>query len=89
MLITPYLFLYDMMVLAIPVAYLVRLGLAGGFLPYELPALGCAVALFVIFTFTGIPTGLAATLIVAGLVLRRAGPWWRRRPAVSAVPALA
>jgi arabinofuranan 3-O-arabinosyltransferase len=88
MLITPYLFLYDMMVLAIPVAYLVRLGLAGGFLPYELPALGCAVGLFVVFTFTGIPTGLAATLIIAALVLRRAGPWWRRRPAVSAVPAL-
>ncbi len=32
MLITPYLFMYDMMVLAIPVAYLVRLGLSGGFL---------------------------------------------------------
>ena len=31
MLITPYLFMYDMMVLAIPVAFLVRLGLASGF----------------------------------------------------------
>jgi hypothetical protein len=39
---TPYLFLYDMMVLAIPVAYLVRLGLAGGFLRFELPALAVA-----------------------------------------------
>ena len=36
---TPYLFMYDMMVLAIPVAFLVRTGLKSGFRPYELPAL--------------------------------------------------
>ena len=42
---------------------------------YELPALGCAVALIVCFTFSGVPLGLAAILIVAGLVMRRAGPW--------------
>ena len=80
---TPYLFMYDMMVLAIPVAFLVRIGLASGFRPYELPALGCALALIVSFVFTGTPVGLGATLIVAGLVLRRAGPWWRREPAPS------
>ena len=39
---TPYLFMYDVMVLAIPVAFLVRIGLKRGFRPYELPALGCA-----------------------------------------------
>ena len=39
---TPYLFMYDMMVLAIPVAFLVRIGLKSGFRPYELPALGGA-----------------------------------------------
>ena len=39
---TPYLFMYDMMVLAIPVAFLVRIGLKTGFRAYELPALGCA-----------------------------------------------
>ena len=81
---TPYLFTYDMMVLAIPVAYLVRLGLADRFLPYELPALACVLGLFVIFTFSGIPTGLTATVIVAALVLRRAGPWWPYQPAVPA-----
>ena len=80
---TPYLFMYDMMVLAIPVAFLVRIGLASGFRPYELPALGCALALIVSFVFTGTPVGLGATLIIAGLVLRRAGPWWRREPAPS------
>jgi arabinofuranan 3-O-arabinosyltransferase len=82
---TPYLFMYDMMVLAIPVAFLVRIGLRSGFRSYELPALGCALALFLTFTFTGEPTGFAINLIVGALVLRRAGPWWRRAP----VPALA
>jgi hypothetical protein len=78
---TPYLFMYDMMVLAIPVAFLVRIGLKSGFRAYELPALGCALALFLTFTFTGLPVGLGITLIVGSLVLRRAGPWWRREPA--------
>ena len=78
---TPYLFMYDMMVLAIPVAFLVRIGLKNGFRPYELPALACALALFLAFTFTGVPVGLGITLIVGSLILRRAGPWWRRAPA--------
>lgn len=78
---TPYLFMYDMMVLAVPVAFLVRLGLRTGFRRYELPALGCALALVVSFVFLGQPVGLGATLIVSGLLLRRAGPWWRREPA--------
>ncbi|MEH2531597.1 arabinofuranan 3-O-arabinosyltransferase [Bradyrhizobium sp. AZCC 1588] len=85
MLTTPYLFMYDMMVLAIPIAFLIRIGLRNGFRTYELPALGVTVALIVCYMFTGIPTGLGATLIVGGLVLRRAGPWWRRETA----PALA
>jgi arabinofuranan 3-O-arabinosyltransferase len=73
---TPYLFMYDMMVLAIAVAYLVRIGLSCGFLAYELSALVCAFALIVVYIFSGVPVGLAATLIVAGLVLRRAGAQW-------------
>jgi arabinofuranan 3-O-arabinosyltransferase len=73
LLITPYLFMYDMMVLAVPVALLVRIGLKSGFRPYELPALGCAAALVVCFIFLGAPVGLGATLIVAGLIMRRCG----------------
>jgi arabinofuranan 3-O-arabinosyltransferase len=88
LLITPYLFMYDMVVLAIPVAFLVRLGLKSGFRPYELPALGIALALFFSFIFLGFPIGPAITLIVAGLVLRRAGPWWRE-PVGSLAPARA
>lgn len=81
---TPYLFMYDLMVLAIPVAFLVRIGLRHGFRPYELPALGCAALLIIAFICSGAPLGFGATLIVAALVMRRAGPWWRREP----VPAL-
>ncbi len=77
---TPYLFMYDMMVLAIPVAWLVRLGLAHGFRAYELPALGVAAALILVFLVLQLPVGLAATLIVGALVLRRARPRWRREP---------
>jgi len=66
-----------MMVLAIPVGYLVRLGLAHGFRAYEVPALGLALLLILVFMFSGLPVGLGATLIVGALVLRRAGPWWR------------
>jgi arabinofuranan 3-O-arabinosyltransferase len=80
---TPYLFMYDMMVLAIPVAYLVRAGLEGGFRAYELPALACVLALIMSFMFLGEPVGLFVNLIVAGLILRRAGPWWRRQRAPS------
>jgi arabinofuranan 3-O-arabinosyltransferase len=78
---TPYLFMYDMMVLAIPVAFLVRIGLAEGFRRYELAGLGFALAMIVSFIFLGEPVGLGATLIVAALILGRAGPWWRREPA--------
>jgi arabinofuranan 3-O-arabinosyltransferase len=81
LLITPYLFVYDMMVLAIPIGFLVRIGLRSGFRFYELPALGTVVALIACYMFTGIPTGLAAMLIVAVLILRRAGSWWRHEPA--------
>ena len=78
---TPYLFMYDMMVLAIPVAFLVRIGLASGFRRFELAGFGFALAMIVSFIFLGEPVGLGATLIVAALILGRAGPWWRREPA--------
>lgn len=75
----PYLAIYDMVVLAIPVAFLVRIGLTTGFRDYELPALGGAVVLIACY-FTATPTGLGATLIVSILILGRAGSWWRREP---------
>ena len=80
---TPYLFIYDMVVLAIPVAFLLRIGLRSGFRSYEFPALAGALVLSLTFTFTGEPTGFVVSLIVGALILRRAGPWWRRAPATS------
>jgi Glycosyltransferase family 87 len=84
---TPYLFMYDMMVLAIPIAFLVRIGLKTGFRAYELPVLGAVVALIGCYIFTGFPTGLGATLVVSTLILRRAGSWWRLEPASKLVAA--
>ena len=93
LLVTPYLFLYDEMVLAIAVAFLVRIGLDEGFARHELPALGLVAALLMIYPFLGAPTGFGATLVVAALIGWRVGPWWRGQgappPAKSPVMAAA
>ncbi len=83
LLVTPYLFLYDLMVLAIAVAFVVRVGLDQGFARLELPTLGLAAVLLMIFPFLGAPTGFGATLIVTALIARRVGPWWRGEPVPS------
>ena len=70
---TPYLFLYDVMVLAVPVALLIRIGLKSGFRKYEFPALGAILALLFIYPVVGAPTGFAATLIMAAMIAGRAG----------------
>jgi arabinofuranan 3-O-arabinosyltransferase len=72
MLATPYLYTYDLVVLAVPLAFLFRLGRARGFLPYELPSIGVACLLVLIFPFVKAPVGFAAVLVVAALVARRA-----------------
>lgn len=73
---TPYLYLYDMVALAIPVALIVRMGIANGFRSYELPALGIVTVLLMVFPYIVMPTGLVAALIVAALIARRAGLQW-------------
>jgi hypothetical protein len=87
LLVTPYLFLYDEMVLAIAVAFLVRVGLDEGFERHELPALGLVAVLLIIFSLLGAPTGFGATLVVTALVAHRIGPWWRGQGA--SAPAVA
>ena len=69
---TPYLYIYDFPVLAIPLAFLLRLGLREGFLPYELSAMAVASGLVLAFPFVAMPTGFAAAVIVAAVVARRA-----------------
>jgi arabinofuranan 3-O-arabinosyltransferase len=68
---TPYIYVYDLAALAIPVAFLVRLGRADGFLRGEPAALVIASAAVLAFPAVNAPTGFAAMLIVALLVARR------------------
>jgi hypothetical protein len=69
---TPYLFLYDVMVLAVAMGFVVRAGLADGFRRHEVPMLGAAFAAIVAYQWLGAaPTGLAAMLLVAAIVVMR------------------
>jgi arabinofuranan 3-O-arabinosyltransferase len=71
---TPYLYTYDLAVLAVPLAFLLRFGRAQGFLPNELPVIGVASFLILIFIVPAmhVPTGFIAVLLVAALIARRA-----------------
>jgi arabinofuranan 3-O-arabinosyltransferase len=68
---TPYLYTYDLAVLAVPLAFLFKLGRAQGFLKGETAAIGVACLLIAIFPFVTAPVGFTAALIVAALVARR------------------
>jgi len=72
MMATPYIYIYDFPMLAIPLAFLLRLGLRHGFLPYELFAMAVVCGLVLVFPFVAVQTGLAATIIVAAMIARRA-----------------
>jgi arabinofuranan 3-O-arabinosyltransferase len=72
MLATPYLYTYDLVVLAVPLAFLWRMGRTSGFLRYELGGIALACLMILIFPFVTAPVGLAAVLIVAALIVRRA-----------------
>ena len=72
MLATPYLYTYDLVVLAVPLAFLFRLGQTRGFLPREMAGIGGACLLILIFPFVKVPVGFFAVLVVAVLIARRA-----------------
>jgi arabinofuranan 3-O-arabinosyltransferase len=71
---TPYLYTYDLLILAVPLAYLLRLGRAQGFLPHELPVIGvaCLLILSFILPIVNVPVGFIAVLLVAALIAHRA-----------------
>ena len=71
-LVTPYVFMYDLVVLAIPAALLVRLGFATGFRRIELYALWIVAGLLVSFDVFIAPVGFIAALVLAGLIADRA-----------------
>lgn len=68
---TPYIYLYDMVTITIPLAFLVALGMSRGFLRYELAAVAAVMLLLASFPFVKLPVGLFASLLLAALVLRR------------------
>jgi hypothetical protein len=72
MLATPYLYTYDLVMLAVPLAFLFRLGRVRGFLPHEMAGIGVACLLVLIFPFVKAPVGFAALLVAAALIARRA-----------------
>jgi hypothetical protein len=78
---TPYLYAYDLVVLAIAMAFLIRLGRTTGFLPFELGGLAAASLAMLAVPLVEVPVGLAATVIVVLLVARRVVPigWPSRR----------
>jgi arabinofuranan 3-O-arabinosyltransferase len=69
---TPYLYMYDLVVLAVAVAFLLRFTLARGFTVTELAGLACAGVLILVFPYLQTQVGLAAVLIVMALVVQRA-----------------
>jgi arabinofuranan 3-O-arabinosyltransferase len=68
---TPYLYIYDLVILAVPIAFLLRFGNARGFLPKETIGIGIACCLLLVFPFVKFPVGFAALLLIAALVARR------------------
>lgn len=82
---TPYLFFYDVMVLAVAVAFLVRDGLRRGFAGWEWPLFALIFALLFGYLLVGAPTGFAATLVVVAIIAGRCG-LFTRRSAVVATP---
>ena len=68
---TPYLYIYDLVILAVPIAFLLRLGNARGLLPKETIGIGIACCLLLVFPFVKFPVGFAALLLIAALVARR------------------
>jgi len=73
---TPYVLDYDMVVVAVAIAFFVRHGLARGFRDYEVSVLAVAYAApllaRLVMGAAGIPLGLAAMLGLAALITRRA-----------------
>jgi len=68
---TPYIYIYDLVVLAVAVAFLLRLALRRGFSAVHVGALGAAGLLILSFPYVQTQVGLAAVIIVAGLVVQR------------------
>jgi arabinofuranan 3-O-arabinosyltransferase len=68
---TPYVYLYDLTILAVAIGFLLRAALRTGFLPGEAGGLALGAALMTFMPFFGIPVGLIAVAIAAVLIAQR------------------
>jgi Glycosyltransferase family 87 len=68
---TPYVYLYDLAVLMVAAAFIIRCALVTGFLAGEVLGLATVTALFLILPFFGVPIGLTAAAILLLLIARR------------------
>ena len=69
---TPYVYTYDVTVLAVAVGFLLHYALERGFTVAEICGLAASAALILVFPHVGTQEGLAAVLIVLALVMERA-----------------
>lgn len=69
---TPYIYMYDLVALAVPAAFLLRLMLKDSARPIEILGLALAGVLMLLFPYVKTQVGLAATIILMGLVVDRA-----------------
>ena len=67
----PYAYMYDLVLLAVPAAFLLRDGRDRSFLPGEMAGLLAACLLLAVFPLVKAPVGVGAALILAGLIARR------------------
>jgi arabinofuranan 3-O-arabinosyltransferase len=63
--------LYDLTLLGVSAAFLLRCAVATGFLPGEIAGLALTTALLLIMPFLGVPVGLFAAIILVLLIVRR------------------
>jgi hypothetical protein len=71
LLMTPYALIYDFMILSVPIAFMIRAGLARGFGLFELPLIALACLLILAFPLVKMPIGPLAELMVALAIMQR------------------
>jgi hypothetical protein len=81
---TPYLFMYDLVALAVPMAFLLCAGRNSGNAQGEMVGLAFASLLILIFPLVKAPVGLAAILVIAALTARHALAYFMRIDVASA-----
>ena len=77
---TPYIYMYDLAVLAVAVGFLLRFALERGLSAAEIIGLSAASLLILAFPYVKTQVGLAAVLIVLMLIAQRVFSQWQRIP---------